>query len=338
MMKALAGGAYSFVGYGLHVHPFKRHQIIYSSITKVAIRHSSTNMATTNMATKRVYNFSRGHPNKALVPVQEMQTLMHEVASSGNAAFLQKSLHYGADAGEESLRLELAGFISRQSQVDDIGSSDNSLTNEASPENFFITSGVSHGVELLTATLTRPGDLVLVERPTYFLIKGIFECHQLQVQGLPMRDDSSIDLDILAESFASGKMKVPRLVYVIPTNQNPTGRTMSFEDRVKLSQLAAKFGFIVIADEVYHLLDWRVKKQERPARMAVLNHSTQSSVAEKEGTSDDFGGSCISVSAFTKIFAPGVRTGWIEAPPLYYQQGDSIRLHSKPRWGAALHG
>jgi DNA-binding transcriptional MocR family regulator len=181
---------------------------------------------------------------------------------------------------------------------------------------------------------------------------------------------SGIDLDQL-ESILQQQRHRPRrtiiirMIYIIPTHQNPTGRTMSIQDRWQLAILARRFGIIVVADEVYYLLDWRginnrhddnddtSNKRRRPARMAVIDSlltaaatTTATSTTSTEATSasndtatittststtaesplknrrhddddddNDFKkGCCVSVSSFTKIFAPGVRCGWIEGP------------------------
>lgn len=235
------------------------------------------------------YNFSKGHPNDSLLPTTEMQDLLKHVRVP------TACLNYGADAGDEEFRDELARFLTRHA-MDDVrgdGSHTAYKTTAAavSPDHLFITSGVSHGIELLCAVLTRPGDTVLVESPTYFLVRDIFLSHGLKVGGLPVLN-GRLDVDALKAECRMGR--VPKLIYIIPTNQNPTGQTLSVELRQRLVEIACEFHIHCVADEVYHLLDWQ---EHRPARFTALSNS-------------DY---CISVSSFTKIFAPGVRCGWIEA-------------------------
>jgi len=210
----------------------------------------------------------------------------------------------------------------------------------------FLTHGVSHGLDMLCTAQTTPGDVVLIERPSYFLAAGIFRSHGLTIESLPMKrqpfDTAAgtgggalmVDVDALEQGLNDGSINVPRMIYIVPTHQNPTANTMPTADRWKLCKLARRFGFLVAADEVYHLLDWREDKKQRPARFSVLDHilllsKQQSESSLSSETDDDFcannasnkrqghqpvGGCSVSVSSFTKIFTPGVRCGWIEGP------------------------
>jgi 2-aminoadipate transaminase len=118
-----------------------------------------------------------------------------------------------------------------------------------------------------------------------------------------MKDGLMLDVSLLEEMLEKGEMKVPRIIYTIPSYQNPMASTLPVGDRRKLARLAERHGIIVVADEVYHMLDWR--DGARPARMASFN-SNESCPTK---------GCCLSVSSFTKIFCPGVRCGWVEGPP-----------------------
>jgi len=114
-----------------------------------------------------------------------------------------------------------------------------------------------------------------------------------------------LDVDRLVQMVDAGEISVPQMIYLIPTHQNPMGLTIDVDDRAKLAELSARHNIWLVADEVYHLLDWRNylnTQVNRPARMSLWNNSATI-------------GRCISVSSFTKIFSPGIRCGWIEAPP-----------------------
>lgn len=164
----------------------------------------------------------------------------------------------------------------------------------------------------------------MVERPTYFLASGIFKSHRLNVEGLPMTNDYQIDVvkleQLLHDRHQETTISKIRMLYIIPIHQNPTGRCMHLAIKEKLADLSRRFGVLVVADEVYHLLDWRnrhsgdrvvndVAEHERSARMVCFNP-----VPSTSDTGPSFPSQCISVSSFTKIFAPGVRCGWIEGP------------------------
>lgn len=238
--------------------------------------------------TGKTINFARGHPNASLLPLDEMQVILTKAAF--NTERLTASLNYGTDEGGEAYLEELQGFLQRQCKNDAYP-----CYQETPDPKLFTTHGVSHGMELICATMASAGDLVLVEKPTYFLVANIFAGHKLRIETLPM-NTNGVDCEKLSERLKDGMR--PKLVYLIPSHQNPTARTMPLGDRLTLCRLAEIYEFRIVADEVYHLLDWRDVENDgkRPARFSMLTPNA------------------LSVSSFTKIFGPGVRCGWIEGP------------------------
>ena len=275
------------------------------------------------------YNFWRGHPNNHLLPVTEMQKILERMASPSNQERLQTSLQYlKSDRGDPVLLQQISTFLNKHTLEDELPQQvvEHNALLEDGELDLFLTHGVSHGLDMLCTTQTTPGDVVLIERPCYFLAAGIFQSHGLQIESLPMKRDSSgalmVDVDALERGLEDGSINIPRMIYIVPTHQNPTASTMPTDDRWKLCQLARKHGFLVAADEVYHLLDWRENKNERPARFSVLDRilSKQQQQQQKSDSLTDTTknrqqiGCSVSVSSFTKIFTPGVRCGWIEGP------------------------
>jgi 2-aminoadipate transaminase len=259
-------------------------------------------------------NFAKGHPNMGLLPLEGVQEAMKQAASPADQENLRRALNYPkCDRGNPELLTEISGFLKRHTKNDDVAcepSGDNIIPSATTETDLFITHGVSHGLDILCTAQTKAGDVVLMERPTYFLVKEIFTSHGLIVNSLPMKSLGGVDVDRLETLLNNGELEPPRMIYIIPTHQNPTARTMPINDRWKLVQIASRFGIIVAADEVYHLLDWSdaASGDPRPARMAVLD----SRISVNNPVSKP--GCCVSVSSFTKIFAPGVRCGWIEGP------------------------
>jgi 2-aminoadipate transaminase len=245
-------------------------------------------------------NFARGHPNPSLLPIDAMKEALILLREQSNFLSCLPYPSQDQDNGSNLFRQQLSLFLAQHTERDDHGHA--ASTRVCGSNDFFATHGVSHAVELLCGTLTQPGDIVGIEIPTYFLVGRIFENHGLKLQPLPMKD-FRLDVATLETKLKSGEFPVPRLLYTIPTNHNPTASTLPVDDRIQLAQLAEDYGFTVIADEVYHLLDWSTK---RPARMAEFN-------SPSAGTGNF--GCCVSISSFTKIFCPGIRCGWIEAPP-----------------------
>jgi 2-aminoadipate transaminase len=299
-----------------------------------------------------VYDLYRGHPNTKLLPSSEMKQIMRD--------FLQQEdepnswtayLNYGADGGDDRLRSALRSFLDSRTADDYAGDSSDGRPfaprdRGGCERDLFITDGVSHGLELLCATCTRPGDEVWVERPTYFLAPGIFDGNGLIVKSLPMMSDRScdgrrgdvgrVDIDRLVRMVEEEGVPPPRMMYIIPSYQNPTGRSMTVEERGRLASFALRNGVILVADEVYHLLDWEERTEEEAngdpdaaahRRPAGIAHFDAIGRRDYDGGLDgnrvdlaDSGGGrigcCVSVSSFTKIWAPGIRLGWIDAPSL----------------------
>ncbi|KAL3807580.1 hypothetical protein ACHAXA_000382 [Cyclostephanos tholiformis] len=121
----------------------------------------------------------------------------------------------------------------------------------------------------------------------------------------------------------------PKIIYVIPSYQNPTGRSMTVEERERLASFAKRNDVILVADEVYHLLDWEQRMDEksnaetdtitsrRPASLACFDALGRHDYDKAGNCSRGRRiGCCISVSSFTKIWGPGIRLGWIDAPSL----------------------
>ena len=127
-------------------------------------------------------------------------------------------------------------------------------------DGLFTTNGVSHGLELCCATFTKPGDVVWIETPSYFLAHQVFLDHHLKVKGMPI-DAQGLDTDelkILLEA-ANSQGNLPRMLYIVPSHGNPSGTVLPMERRVALLALARQYNFLVITDDVYHMLDWSDK-------------------------------------------------------------------------------
>jgi len=159
------------------------------------------------------------------------------------------------------------------------------------PDLIFVTSGASYALDLICTLYTRPGDVIFVEEPSYFLALRIFEDHGLRVKSIPM-DADGLRLDALDEMLAKSR---PKFLYTIPTFQNPSGRTLSEARREKLVERAKQTNFLVVADEVYHLLPY---SQTPPKPFAVFSEEMEQ---------------VVSINSFSKILAPGLRLGWIQA-------------------------
>jgi 2-aminoadipate transaminase len=233
-----------------------------------------------------VIDLGVGQPDSTVFPLELFQRSSRVALDSveqAEAEFFQ----YGAEYGDGHHRLALAEFLTGAYGV------------SVDPELLFSTNGNSQAIDMVCGVFTKPGDTIIVEEPTYFLARGIFADRHLNIVGVPM-DGHGLDVDALAETFVRLRNEgtPARLVYTIPAFHNPTGVTLSEPRRQRLVELADEFDFLVVADEVYHLLG------DLPKPMSAYVDS----------------GRVLSLGTFSKILSPGLRLGWIHAsPPLLKQ-------------------
>ena len=235
-----------------------------------------------------VIDLGWGHPSPRLHPVDTLRRAAEIALTDGAPVPLQ----YGATQGYGPLLHSLAGFLSAQE----------SYTAPVSPGELFLTAGASQAIDHATTLFTRTGDTVLVEEPTYYLIQSIFEDHGLNVVGVPT-DNDGLRMDALEAMLKAPDTPRPSMLYIIPTYQNPSGSVLPSDRRRKLVELAQQHGFLVLADEVYNLLHYG---EPPPPPIASFDDS------------DD--GCVLSLGSFSKILAPGLRSGWIQARPPMIQR------------------
>ncbi|MFD6888803.1 PLP-dependent aminotransferase family protein [Streptomyces sp. NPDC059957] len=199
-----------------------------------------------------------------------------------DAAFARsarRALQYSTTEGAPELRAAVAARIDRRGLA-------------TTGDDVLITTGSQHGLHLLTTALIEPGDAVLVENPTYLAALQGFHLAGARVIPVPC-DDEGILPDALAELVARER---PKLLYTIPTFQNPTGRTLPAARRAEIAALAARLGLWLLEDDPYgdlryegHDLPWLAAHPGAEDRTALLG-------------------------SFSKVMAPGLRLGWLRAP------------------------
>jgi len=225
-------------------------------------------------------NFGVGQPSADLLPLELMRTAANDFLRNAHPL----NLNYGVKQGDGALRQSVADFLTRNYGV------------TARPESLFVTAGSSQALDLVCTAFTRAGDTVFVEEPSYHLAFQIFRDHELNIVGIPV-DEHGMDMARLEEEVTRLK---PALVYTIPSYANPTGQSLIGSRRRRLMDLSIEHGFVIAADEVYQLLWYR---QPPPVAFG--------SLAESQGSK----GSIVSLGSFSKILAPGLRLGWIQAAP-----------------------
>ena len=218
-----------------------------------------------------------GNPSLELLPIEILEQASANYYSAGD----RRTLQYGAERGNGYFLTALAEFLSTSLQFD-------------VPTNVLLTTnGASAALDLLCTLYTKPGDLIFVEEPTYFLARRIFSDHQLQVETVAL-DKNGLDVEQLEEKVNRTK---PKLIYTIPTFHNPASVTLAQERRERLVYLTQQYNFLIIADEVYQFLAYDTTP---PKPLAAFTNQVEQ---------------VISINSFSKILAPGLRLGWIHAHP-----------------------
>lgn len=221
-----------------------------------------------------------GHPARELLPIEGLRRVMNAAWESSDVA---RMLNYGDEQGNRQLLEFLAARLRRREDID------------ISCDNLMIIGGSTGGVGMLTQHLTAPGDVVLVDAPSYRDALHIFRDHQLELRAAPI-DDEGIVIDelerILQQLAASGM--APRFYYVVPNFQNPTGITMSPKRREAVIALSRAYCFAIIEDDVYN--DIR------------FGGPPPASFFELAGGQNVF-----RLGSFSKTLAPGLRVGWLIA-------------------------
>jgi 2-aminoadipate transaminase len=216
-----------------------------------------------------------GFPNPAAFPTAVLDEIVIRLVREDAGVALQ----YAPVEGIPSVREYLA---ERQEQTQG---------RRPEPIELMVTSGGMECIALACQSLLDPGDAVAVEAPTYLGALMAFGRYEAEVHGIAMDEDGLV-VEALEERLAAGLR--PKLLYVIPEYQNPTGRTMTLERRHALVELCRRHGLLIFEDVAYREISFD------GATLPSL-WSLGPDVAVQAGT-------------FSKLFAPGVRLGWAAGP------------------------
>jgi 2-aminoadipate transaminase len=230
-----------------------------------------------------IISFAPGYPAADTFPWHEFTEISRELLTGADGSVLQ----YGPTRGFKPL-LEAIGEIMKSRGV------------KTAVENLIVTTGSQQGLDLVARVLLDPGDVVLVELPTYTGAITAFRNVQASMVGVPQEADG-IDLGALDETWQrlirDGRRV--RMLYVVPNFQNPTGLLIGLEKRRRLLDWAERRNLLIVEDDPYRELyfeDSTTEADVRPIR------------------ADDANGRVVYLSSFSKTLAPGYRVAWIEAP------------------------
>jgi 2-aminoadipate transaminase len=241
-------------------------------------------MGTLLVQGRDIISFAPGYPAPETFAWADFQEIAGELLSGRDGTVLQ----YGPTRGHRPLLDAIAGIMARRGVP-------------TSAERLLVTTGSQQGLDLVARVLLDPGDVVLVELPTYTGAITAFRNVQAQMIGV-RQDTDGIDLAALDETYSRlrRESRTIRFLYVVPNFQNPTGLLISLEKRRALLEWAERRNILLVEDDPYRELYFEDSATEADVRPI---------------KADDGEGRVVYLSSFSKTLAPGFRVAWIDAPP-----------------------
>ena len=222
-----------------------------------------------------IYSFAGGYPSAETFPLELIRQTMSDVIDK----YAGKAFQYGATQGVPELREALAARYG------------------VPVERVQITSSSQQGIDVCTRVLVNPGEVILTSSPSYLGALQSFCSYRAKIVGVPLNSDiqeykAAFEASINAALAEGCRIK---FLYMIPDFQNPSGESLSLEERKMLVGLAEKYGFLIVEDSPYREL--RYEGEHIPTMYSLAPDRV------------------IHLGSFSKIFAPGFRLGWAIAHP-----------------------
>ena len=222
-----------------------------------------------------IYSFAGGYPSADTFPLESIRQTITEVIEKYGA----KAFQYGATQGVPELREAVAKRY------------------DVPVERVQITSSSQQGIDVCTRVLVNPGDVILTSSPSYLGALQSFRSYRADIRGVAHKEDMT-EFKASYEAVISqvlGEGKKIKFLYMIPDFQNPSGESLTLEERQMLVELAEKHDFLIVEDSPYREL--RYEGEHIPTMYSLSPDRV------------------IHLGSFSKIFAPGFRLGWAIAHP-----------------------
>ncbi|EPZ42937.1 PLP-dependent aminotransferase family protein [Alicyclobacillus acidoterrestris] len=268
-----------------------QHHELFAQRTKVQAGIAAFDFSGRTVDTSDVIALNYGLPDGEFFQIPELT----EAATKALQVDAARVLQYGGGSGSKRILEYLAAQKTTSWNI------------ATDPNDILMTSGSSQGIDLIARLFLNPGDEVWFEEPSYFGAIHIFALNGATERGFPM-DEEGLLVDAVEQELKNRKataQAMPKLFYVIPNFQNPTGLTMSFARRVKLAELAASYGFYIVEDDAYGELGF--DEISIPSVKAIAPEHT------------------LYLSTFSKTIAPGLRIGYIVAPRVIIQALQKVK-------------
>jgi len=223
-----------------------------------------------------VISLAGGMPDPITFPVEEIKEICTEILTRDSA----RALQYSSTEGLLKLREFLFQWLNMDGK-------------KYTKDNIIITSGSQQGLDLVSKALLDPGDIVIVELPSYLAALNVFRSYGAEMIGIPM-DTEGMQMESLEDTLEKiiSKGKKVKFVYTISNFQNPAGVTMSLPRRKKILEIAQKYDFFILEDNPYDKL--RFEGEPIPSIFSF-----------------DYEGRVINLGTFSKILCPGLRLAWV---------------------------
>ena len=222
-----------------------------------------------------IYSFAGGYPSAETFPLEEIKKTMSEVIDK----YQGKAFQYGATQGVPELREAVAKRYG------------------VTVDRVQITSSSQQGIDVCTRVLVNPGDVILTSSPSYLGALQSFRSYRADIRGIAHKNDiedfRTAYETVISQVRAEGKLV--KFLYMIPDFQNPSGESLTLEERQMLVGLAQKHDFLIVEDSPYREL--RYEGEPIPTMYSLAPDHV------------------IHLGSFSKIFAPGFRLGWAIAHP-----------------------
>jgi len=220
-----------------------------------------------------------GIPATDMIDVEGIDNVLQQLLAEDHRDVFQ----YSVTEGEWPLRQSIANWVQH-------------FGLKLDPNQVLITNGSQQGIDLLNRVFLEKDDVVLVERPTYLAALQLFDYTEAVIEELAYQGEE-IDLGALETRLAAGGIK---MLYLIPTFANPTGRIIENAQRAEIVKLAHRYQVVIVEDDPYGHLAFTEQRRETFFSLAQQLYGEDHNVCY--------------MSSFSKIFSPGLRLGWLALP------------------------
>ncbi len=238
------------------------------------------------MADPEIISFAGGNPASELFPADELSKIAGKILMTQPTLALQYGTTDGYPAMKDCARAraEKVGAVSEGDEI-------------------LIMTGANQGIDLFAKSILNKGDKVIVESPSFIGSLNAFRTYECELIGIEVESDG-MNIDALEKALAENPDT--KMIYTIPTFQNPTGTTMSLAKRERLVELAAKYGVLVLEDNPYG--DLRFSGEDVPTLKSL-----------------DKNGVVFYAGSFSKILSPGMRLGYLIGPAQLLEKTEMLK-------------